>query len=310
MSLLCPECFEGATNYYDACTQTSVFAFLIVAICYVVFIMLLVVHFARTSCKETAPKLTLFALAFYVFITIGLVVRTLYFLGSINPFCFHRILYNITADYPSLLQSISISVLTYQCSEAMEVMQFETVVTTFRCKKVALTLILVYSFAFVSTHTVLNVCTGELANYFNHVYFIIVTTGQILILFLFTFVAWNFASHLAEVQSELISRQLKCCVVLFSLLLSLRILLAVLNLFGIIHTLRQGERLYIYVIAMMISFEIVPVVILTILFIKQGKETEQIMEVMSSFIKTVRSARENEEIGRTVVSRDSLIILK
>ena len=285
MNITCAQCISGSNYYYDICNDESVISFFIMGILYMIFLISLTIYIIIKICKDATLKFFCFTISFYGFVDIGLLIRAFYFVGGIRPFCYSRIFYNITADYPCLFQSMSMIVLIYYSSKFMELLQVEYISFYIYCRRIGIFIIIIYSLAFVSIHLFIN-----LYNYsIDHLYYLTSLLGQLFILIILVLIIWNFAGQLEEIHSRKTSINLRIYLIPLAILLLLRATLALLNMLNVINYLRIQDTFYVYIIIMMIAFEIIPVVLLTILFMTEMKETKNIMEKIDSFIRTIEN---------------------
>eukprot|EP00826_Nyctotherus_ovalis_P046901 TRINITY_DN533_c0_g1_i1.p1 TRINITY_DN533_c0_g1~~TRINITY_DN533_c0_g1_i1.p1 ORF type:complete len:243 (-),score=47.53 TRINITY_DN533_c0_g1_i1:52-780(-) len=191
----------------------------------------LVGRFILFYVKKNRPRIDPCILVFQIAITAGLITRLFYFPGTVVPFCYERTLYMILGEYPSLFQSIAICMLTVRFIETLQRLPIELGRGYAVFKKVILVFVMVYPILFIGLHTLALVKAGDFQD---KAKYIAVAVAQTLILVSFTIMSFKLTELLKKVYSELASDSLRFLLVLISCLLLTRIIVAVLNVFGII----------------------------------------------------------------------------
>eukprot|EP00826_Nyctotherus_ovalis_P046904 TRINITY_DN533_c0_g1_i27.p1 TRINITY_DN533_c0_g1~~TRINITY_DN533_c0_g1_i27.p1 ORF type:complete len:308 (-),score=31.27 TRINITY_DN533_c0_g1_i27:20-943(-) len=203
----------------------------------------LVGRFILFYVKKNRPRIDPCILVFQIAITAGLITRLFYFPGTVVPFCYERTLYMILGEYPSLFQSIAICMLTVRFIETLQRLPIELGRGYAVFKKVILVFVMVYPILFIGLHTLALVKAGDFQD---KAKYIAVAVAQTLILVSFTIMSFKLTELLKKVYSELASDSLRFLLVLISCLLLTRIIVAVLNVFGIIRD-RAGKKVLLLV---------------------------------------------------------------
>eukprot|EP00826_Nyctotherus_ovalis_P046905 TRINITY_DN533_c0_g1_i4.p2 TRINITY_DN533_c0_g1~~TRINITY_DN533_c0_g1_i4.p2 ORF type:complete len:172 (-),score=54.01 TRINITY_DN533_c0_g1_i4:16-531(-) len=134
---------------------------------------------------------------------------------------------------------------------------------------------MVYPILFIGLHTLALVKAGDFQD---KAKYIAVAVAQTLILVSFTIMSFKLTELLKKVYSELASDSLRFLLVLISCLLLTRIIVAVLNVFGIIRDRAGKKYFFLYIIISQLAFEIAPAIVLVALSSLQDNQRKQVNE--------------------------------
>ena len=253
-------------RYYEFTHENDINLLIFMAILYAILIAAIVIYFISKLFKDKNKNFrgNLFSIFFYIFLILGLVIRWIYFPGTIKPFCYSVFLYNILGDYPSLMQSISIILLVYKYTETLSgtLLEHNNKYNIFR--KIIIAFGICYTLLFVSIHSIRMYKKNEL---FHTIYYSLITTGQFLILIAFTVLSHKITRQLGKVYPQYSSSILRLLLILFSILLGTRVVYSIVNLI----MKENNFPNYIYII-FYIFFEVLPAVVLFAIYIFQEKK--------------------------------------
>lgn len=259
----------------------------------------LVGRFVLSHIRKNRPRIDPYILVFQIAITAGLVTRLFYFPGTVVPFCYERTIYMILGEYPSLFQSIGICMLTIRFIETLQELPIELSRGYAVFKKAMLAFAIAYPLLFIGLHTL---ALASPSDVHDRAKYISVAAAQSLILLSFTAMSFKLTALLKKVYSELASDSLRFLLVVISCLLLTRIVVAVLNVFGVIRDRAGKKYFFLYIVISQLAFEIAPAIALVALSSLQDNQKKQVNEdegnisaLLDSLTKAkLRSIREVE----------------
>jgi len=244
-------------------------------IIYTIVFYFLTIRFVSSYIVIHSRTINSYVITFQVIIILSLLFRLPYFPGIIRPFCYGRELYLILGEYPSLFQSIAISMLILLFIKTLQALTIESNRKYITLTKMMMTFVVIYPMMFVGVHTLELVYKND--EKWKTIKYLLLTTGQSFVLLFFTILSHKLIKQLTPLDSQLSSPTFRILLILTSFLFFTRIVLAILNLSKITHKYKGLKYFFLYSLISMLCFDIAPTITLAFLFSfqdSQNKETQ------------------------------------
>lgn len=295
---------EDPKRQYDANSNLAGILFISMAGIYVILVVYMFFRLVHTLVRDPRARNNHYNTAFFLFVLMELIIRIVYFPGSVKPLCYDVQIYIILSDYPCLAQSISMVMLICRYFETLGLIQHERK-GRFDCfKSTALVFAMIYTILYAASHTygLLYTSTDNPNLTINYTF---ACAGQTLILVVFTLTSMYLMHQMQEVCASLTSSTMKNVLIAFSGLLALRIVLAVLNICGVTGSLRTNGQVYILLTFFYPTFEAAPAILLLIFsFLQEQQRTDMskkrvdVKEIIKN--SSIKSADELKAKNRAV----------